>query len=103
MVVPAQTISKSKIQKITNTDSREYHAAMAMENAVNDMCWNPKEFALACTTFHRTLQQTWFRTIVEVLKVYADENRSTDPRNEASKEGAQKLMKVLEEIHCPFI
>lgn len=88
---------------VVNETDREYQAAKAMEDAVNDFCWNPKKFALACTTFHRTLQQTWFRTIVEVLKVYADENRSTDPRNEASKEGAQKLMKVLEEIHCPFI
>lgn len=88
---------------VVNETEREYQAAKAMEDAVNDFCWNPKKFALACTTFHRTLQQTWFRTIVEVLKVYADENRSTDPRNEASKAGAQKLMKVLEEIHCPFI
>lgn len=86
-----------------NQNSREYKAAKALEDSINDMCWNPKEFAQACTTMHRTLQQSLFRTIVEVLKVYADENRSTDPRNEASKEGSQKLMKVLEEIHAPFI
>ena len=86
-----------------NTESREYKAAKQLEDAINDMGWNPKAFAQATTTFHRTLQQSLFRTIVEVLKAYADENRSTDPRNAASKEGSQKLMKVLEEIHAPFI
>jgi hypothetical protein len=35
--------------------------------------------------------------------VYADPQRRTDLRNEASKEGAKKLMEVLEELHIPFI
>ena len=48
-------------------------------------------------------RQTLFRTIVEILKVYADPQRRTDLRNEASKEGAKKLMEVLEELHIPFI
>ena len=65
--------------------------------------WNEKRFALATTTFHQTLQQTLFRTIVEILTVYADPQRRTDLRNEASKEGAKKLMEVLEELHIPFI
>ena len=86
-----------------NTESREYKAATQLEDAINDMGWNPKAFAQATTTFHRTLQQSLFRTIVEVLKVYADENRSTGSRNAASNEGSQKLMKALEEIHAPFI
>ena len=78
-----------------NTESREYKAAKQLEDAINDMGWNPKAFAQATTTFHRTLQQSLFRTIVEVLKVYADENRSTDPRNAASKEGSQNLKKFM--------
>ena len=41
--------------------------------------------------------------IVEILTVYADPQRRTDLRNEASKEGAKKLMEVLEELHIPFI
>ncbi len=86
-----------------DTNSREYKAAMNLEDAINDFGWNPKQFALACTTFHRTLQQTLFRTIVEILKVYADENRGTDPRNAASKEGSQRLLEVLNDIHAPFL
>lgn len=54
-------------------------------------------------TYHRTLQQSLFRTIVEILKVYASPERKTDLRNEASKIGAQKLMEVLVEMHVPFI
>ena len=84
-------------------NSREFKAAQEVERALNDYGWNEKRFALATTTFHRTLQQTLFRTIVEILKMYADSQRRTDLRNKASIEGAKKLMEVLEELHIPFI
>lgn len=84
-------------------NSREFKAAQELERALNDYGWNEKRFALATTTFHRTLQQTLFRTIVEILKMYADPQRRTDLRNKASIEGAKKLMEVLEELHVPFI
>ena len=84
-------------------NSREFKAAQELARALNDYGWNEKRFALATTTFHQTLQQTLFRTIVEILTVYADPQRRTDLRNEASKEGAKKLMEVLEELHIPFI
>lgn len=84
-------------------NSREFKAAQELERALNDYGWNEKRFALATTTFHRTLQQTLFRTIVEILKMYADPQRRTDLRNKASIEGAKKLMEVLEELHIPFI
>ena len=83
-------------------NSREFKAAQELARALNDYGWNEKRFALATTTFHQTLQQTLFRTIVEILKMYADPQRRTDLRNEASKEGAKKLMEVLEELHIPF-
>ncbi len=91
------------METIINPTDKEYKAAMALEDAINDYGWDPKKFAKVCTTFHRTLQQTLFRTIVEVLICYADENRGTDPRNQASKEGSQQILKVLKEIHAPFI
>ena len=68
-------------------NSREFKAAQELARALNDYGWNEKRFALATTT----------------LKVYADPQRRTDLRNEASKEGAKKLMEVLEELHIPFI
>ncbi len=91
------------METVVYPTDKEYKAAMALEDAINDYGWDPKKFAKACTTFHRTLQQTLFRTIVEVLICYADENRGTDPRNQASKEGSQQILKVLKEIHTPFI
>ena len=84
-------------------NSREFKAAQELERALNDYGWTEKRFALTKTTFHRTLQQTLFRTIVEILKMYADPQRRTDLRNKASIEGAKKLMEVLEELHIPFI
>lgn len=83
--------------------SREYKAAMALEAAINDMGWDERKFAQSCTTMHRTLQQTLFRTIVAVLREYADNKRSVDPRNEASKEGSRKLMEVIDTLYIPFI
>ncbi|MCM1222528.1 MAG: hypothetical protein NC548_49470 [Lachnospiraceae bacterium] len=86
-----------------DTNSREYKAAMQLEDAINDYGWSPKKFAQACTTMHRTLQQSLFRTLVAVLREYADPNRSVDPRNEASKDGSRKLMEVIDEMYIPFI
>lgn len=86
-----------------NKESREYKAAKALEDSINDMSWNPKEFAEATLTFHRTLQQTLFRTLVAVLREYADPNRSVDPRNEASKNGSRKLLEVIDTLYIPFI
>ena len=86
-----------------NTKSREYQAAKSLEDAINDMSWNEKEFAKACCTFHRTLHQTLFRTLVAVLREYADPNRSVDPRNEASKDGSRKLLEVIDTLYIPFI
>ena len=86
-----------------NKESREYKAAKALEDSINDMSWNPKEFAEATLTFHRTLQQTLFRTLVAVLREYADPNRSVDPRNEASKDGSRKLLELIDTLYIPFI
>jgi len=93
--------SERNVERFELENSREFKAAQELARALNDYGWNEKRFALATTTFHKTLQQTLFRTIVEIL--YADPQRRTDLRNEASKEGAKKLMEVLEELHIPFI
>ena len=86
-----------------NQNSKEFKAAKELEHALNDYGWNPQQFALATITFHKTLQQSLFRTIVEILKLYASPERRTDLRNEASKVGARKLMEVLVEMQVPFI
>ena len=86
-----------------NKESREYKAAKALEDSINDKSWNPTDFADATLTSHRTLQQTLFRTLVAVLREYADPNCSVDPRNEASKDGSRKLLEVIDTLYIPFI
>ncbi len=86
---------------IIDQNSREYKAAMDLETALNSFSWNPKMFAVSTQHMHRTLQQTLFRTMVETMKVYAKMN--TDLRNQASKEGAEKILQVLNETYAPFI
>ena len=63
--------SERKMERFEIENSREFKAAQELARALNDYGWNEKRFALATTTFHQTLQQTLFRTIVEILKVYA--------------------------------
>ena len=95
--------SERKMERFETENSREFKAAQELARALNDYGWNKKRFALTTITFHKTLQQALFRTIVEILKVYADPQKRTDLRNEASQKGAEKLMEVLKELHIPFI
>ena len=55
-------------------NSREFKVAKELERALNDYGWNEKRFALSVTTFHRTLQQTLFRSMVEVIKTMGSED-----------------------------
>ena len=59
-------------------NSREFKAAKELEHALNDYGWNGKRFAIAVTTFHRTLQQTLFRSMVEVIKIMGSEGYGYD-------------------------
>ncbi len=44
-------------------NSREFKAAMELENALNDMCFDYKKFAESFKFYHPTLQQSLFRLI----------------------------------------
>ena len=79
-------------------NSREFKVAKELEHALNDYGWNGKRFAMAVTTFHRTLQQTLFRSMVEVIKIMGSEDYGYDLRNKASHEICKKIVEsgVLE-------
>ena len=64
-----------------------------------------KRFASVVTTFHRTLQQTLFRSMVEVIKIMGSEEYGYDLRNKASHEICKKIVEsgVLEDKRIPFI
>ena len=72
-------------------NSREFKAAMELENALNDMCFDYKKFAESIKNL--TLQQSLFRLIREIIYVQADDERYYDARNIASHEIAKKLGK----------
>ena len=75
-------------------NSREFKAAMELENALNDMCFDYKKFAESFKFYHPTLQQSLFRLIREIIYV---------PRNIASHEVAKKLVKVIATECLPYI
>ena len=85
--------------------TREFDAARNLENALNSYSWNPKRFAACVPTMHRTLQQTFFRTIVEVIRKMASDDFSTDARNRESHEIAKKIIEsgALDDCYLPFI
>lgn len=92
-------------EEYLDENSREFKAAKKLEHALNDYGWNEKRFALAVTTFHRTLQQTLFRSIVEVIRIMGSEDYRYDLRNKASHEICKRTVDsgVLEDETIPFI
>ena len=92
------------MEKELSKDSREYKAAMELENALNNMCFDYKMFTESIRFMHPTLQQNLFRLIKECIIWMSDEsNRYIDDRNRASLEGSKKLLKALEDISVPHI
>lgn len=84
-------------------NSREFKAAMELEKALNDTCFDYKKFAESIKYFHPTLQQSLFRLIREMINVQADDSRYYDARNKASHEIAKKLVKVIAAECLPYI
>lgn len=86
-------------------NSREFKAAKELEHALNDYGWDEKKFALSVAIFHRTLQQTLFRSVVEVIRIMGSESYGYDLRNKALHEICKKIVDsgVLEDETIPFI
>ena len=85
--------------------SHEYKAVKTLEDAMNDYCWSPKRFADSIPYMHRTLQQTFIRTIVAVILKVGAEDYSTDARNKASHELCDSIIisGVLDNSPLPLI
>lgn len=84
---------------------REQELAKQAEMALNSYSFNPKLFAAAIPTMHRTLQQSLWRLIKECVKVFADENTGHDDRNMASHMEAKEMLEYfkLHGRHIPFV
>lgn len=84
--------------------SREYKVAKQLEYAMNDFGFSPERFAEALPFFHKTLEQTFFRTVKACVLAMAERNPNLiDDRNRASYEMCRTLAPMLEDIRLPFI
>lgn len=86
-------------------NTREYKAAMALEDALNSMSWDEKKFAQSVRFMHRTLQQNLFRTVIAVIREMGSDDFLTDDRNQAAHDTAKKILEsgVLDVIYLPHI
>ena len=86
-------------------NSCEYKAAQELERALNDYGWNPRRFAESTRYYHRTLQQTLIKTVVEIIRMVGGKDYGTDLRNQASHELCKRIVDsgVLDESYLPFI
>lgn len=86
-------------------NTKEYHAAMVLENAMNDYSWSPQKFAQSVAYMHKTNQQTLIRTIIAVIKKVGAEDYCVDPRNKSSHELCANIISsgLLEHITLPMI
>ena len=84
--------------------SREYKAAKGLEYTMNDFGFKPERFAEALPYFHKTLEQTFFRTVRASVLAMAERKPSMiDDRNRASYEMCRMLAPMLEDTRLPFI
>ncbi len=88
-------MDKRKLENIRETE--EYLLAKQMENALNNYNFNRETFAASIPFMHPTLQQSFYRLIMECLKVMADDNRRYDDRNRGSHEEAKGIVEYLKE------
>lgn len=89
-IMPVLSLLKQEFIMLEN--SREYKAAMELEQALNDYSWNGKTFAESVCLYHRTLQQTLVKTIVAVIRKVGDEYFGYDLRNKSAHELCKSIV-----------
>lgn len=85
----------NKMDIIVHTE--EYGLAKEIEKALNNYSFDKRIFAASIPMMHPTLQQSFYRLLLECLKVMADDSRYYDDRNRASHEEAKDILAFLEE------
>lgn len=86
-------------------NTREYKAAMALEDALNSITWDEKKFAQSVRFMHRTLQQNLFRTVIATIREMGSDDFLTDDRNQAAHDIAKKILEsgALDVAYLPHI
>lgn len=84
--------------------SREYKAAKALEQALNDMGFSPGRFAETLPYFHKTLEQAFFKVVKAcIIGMAKREPNRIDGRNRAAYEMCRMLAPMLENTALPCI
>jgi hypothetical protein len=94
------------MNKLDNLQAtKEFELAQQIQSGINSFSFSPEAFAASIPYFHRTLQQSFWRVIVECVKVYADDQFGCDDRNKASHLEAKEMMEYLRENgrYIPYI
>lgn len=76
--------------------TEEHRLAKEVERSLNNYSFDIRKFALSIPMMHPTLQQSFYRLLLECLKVMADDSRYYDDRNRASHEEAKGILEYLE-------
>ena len=85
-------------------ESREYKTARKLEQALNDMGFNPERFAETLPYFHKTLEQAFFKVMKAcIIGMAKREPNHIDGRNRAAYEMCRMLAPMLENTALPFI
>ena len=84
-------------------ETKEYKNVLEVEDFLNDMSFNPKNFAACIRFMHPTIQQNLFRLIREIIIEQASNNRYFDDRNIASHNMAVKMKQVIDDFPLPLI
>lgn len=84
--------------------SKEAKLAKTIESAINDFGFNYEAFAQCIRYMHPTLQQNFFRLMVESIKFVADPTTHfIDGRNKDSHELAKKLLPIVNEYPLSYV
>ena len=78
-------------------ESREYKTARKLEQALNDMGFNPERFAETLPYFHKTLEQAFFKVMKAcIIGMAKREPNHIDGRNRAAYEMCRMLAPTVE-------
>lgn len=89
-----------------NNNEKGKKMAMDFSDFVNSFSTDKEGFVEEINRTHRTLQQSMFRIIIDLIKMWSDmyENKRYDLRNEKTCELCNKIYKEFEkDLYVPFI
>lgn len=97
------TMNTVELEKLKT--SNEWKAAEELENKLNAMGFDPVKFVHAVMYYHRTLQQIYFRIVLESIKQFASPEYGYDLRNKGAHDAAKEIVDsgALEESYLPYI